>query len=149
MTAIHQAAYSGHDEVAAFLLSKGAQPNTGDESGRTAFIWASARGHLKVVKMIAKHLKGQGLNQRRAPGAWSALGFATYWGKPEVVQCLLLEGADDSLIDEHGRSLRDMAEEDGSNDGEDYLIEARPRVVQVLDVSPPTSLQPVSVWRIA
>ena len=54
MTALVLASYSGHGDVAAFLLSKDASPNAAD-AGYAALHTAVLRGDVELVKTLLKY----------------------------------------------------------------------------------------------
>jgi ankyrin repeat protein len=96
--ALHDAAYRGHKEVAAFLLSQGAQAGSRDDEDATPFMLACEGGHLEVVQVLFKATEGNGLEERNRK-RWTALHYATIGGSKEVVAFLLTKGADTSTKD--------------------------------------------------
>jgi cytohesin len=103
MTALHYAAKGGDKDVAAFLLSKGAQANTRDEAGSTALMVACETGNLEVVEMLFDATQGQGLEEQDNDGC-TALHKAAIGGHNEVAAFLLSKGADTSSRDVFGRT---------------------------------------------
>jgi ankyrin repeat protein len=91
-TALQWAALSGHTEVVAILLDKGAQTDIGDENDRTPLICAASRGHLGVVQLIVQHTGGEGLDAMDACGR-TVLQLAVVGGHEAVVTFLLSQGA--------------------------------------------------------
>jgi ankyrin repeat protein len=91
-TALHHAAWGGHADIAAFLLSKGAQAKSKSKAGTAALMTAASRGHLGVVKALVGHMGGQGLEERGDRGV-TALGFAAAGGHEDVMAFLQNSGA--------------------------------------------------------
>jgi ankyrin repeat protein len=90
-TALLFAAAGGHEEVSAFLLSKGAQASSEDHTGMTPLMMASRRGHLGLLKKLVEHVEGQGLgNQVQDQTPVSAARYqAIDRGHEEAVALLL------------------------------------------------------------
>jgi ankyrin repeat protein len=99
-TALHYAAYGGHEEVVAFLLEKGAQASTRDDKNVTPLMWACDNGHLDVVRMLVAHTEAQGLDDRDIKGG-TVLHYAARGGNGEVVAFLLGKGAQASTRDNY------------------------------------------------
>jgi len=51
-TALLLAAFYGQPEVVKALLAHGADPKVKDSEGKTAFTWAEAKGHSRVVAVL-------------------------------------------------------------------------------------------------
>ena len=51
-TAITWASYKGRDEIAEFLIQRGAKSNVKGLYSISPLAWAAGRGHLKVVKLL-------------------------------------------------------------------------------------------------
>jgi ankyrin repeat protein len=108
-TVLHWAASKGHEEMLAWLLSQGAQADTTDSDGITPLMYAAKGGHVGVVRMLLKHMEGQGVELTDVKGR-TALHHAATRGKGNVARFLLLCGADPSLTDKEGRTPRAVAE---------------------------------------
>ena len=52
MTAMHLAAFSGHESIVDLLLAAGASPHAKDEKRRTPAAWATRRGHVELAKKL-------------------------------------------------------------------------------------------------
>ncbi len=65
-SALLLAATTGSEEVVRLILGKGARVNVKDNRGDTPWNWASRRGEMKVVELIAK--AGGGEQPRKDPG---------------------------------------------------------------------------------
>jgi ankyrin repeat protein len=103
MAALHCAAKEGHEEVVVYLLGNGADPMRLDESGCTPLMYASERGHLRVVLLLLEHMEGQGLETGDIVG-YTALHKAIQWRHEEVVAELLKHGARADTGDLFGNS---------------------------------------------
>ncbi len=90
---IHEAAAHGHDEVVAWLLSKGVMPSSVDGDGRTALHRAAIRGHTDTVALLLD--RGAPLEAVDAQGNTAFLA-AVDGGTRETVELLLERGADGS-----------------------------------------------------
>jgi ankyrin repeat protein len=100
-TALHHAAFEGHDEVVSFLLAKGADPNTTDLDGFTALATACVEYQWPVVLLLATHMGERALETRDGEGR-TPLYLACEqhdWGGARL---LLLAGADHTTTDNQG-----------------------------------------------
>jgi ankyrin repeat protein len=112
-TALALAAFGGHEDVVAFLLSKGARVNSRDFLDVTPLMWACREGHVGVVRMLSQHMGEQGLNEQGTEGM-TPLHLASAKGHEECVRNLLLAGADPTIMDDEGTVPRVLAEENGN-----------------------------------
>jgi uncharacterized protein len=95
-TALIAAAISGHGEVVALLLRKGAGIEARDKKGWTALIHSAASGRREVVALLL----GRGARTEDTDiDGWTALIHSAARGHPEVVALLLERGADPSARD--------------------------------------------------
>jgi ankyrin repeat protein len=131
-TALSLAVGAAHEEVLALLLVKGAHANSGDDNGVTPLMLASECGNLGVVKMLAEHMGGQGLDKVSLDGL-TALHWAAFKGHEEVVRFLLFAGADPSIRDNGRDTPRAVAEEYHNTE---RTREDRARCVAVFQVGP-------------
>jgi ankyrin repeat protein len=100
-TGFYYAASNGHEDMVAFLLSKGANATIQDDEGRTPLMQASIEGHMEVARLLLEHMGGQGLNTTDNEGR-TALHYAAYEGYDEAVSLLLAKGADPNITDLDG-----------------------------------------------
>ena len=106
---IHFAASNGQISLVDFLLSVGENVDREDDLGATPLYhaaegmhngtqWEAMGGEAKNVETL-KFLLEKGANVNTVESGWSewnwtALHIAAYWGNSEIVQTLLLAGAD-------------------------------------------------------
>jgi ankyrin repeat protein len=91
-TALHAAAWGGHEQAAAFLLGQGAQSTHREADGSTPFMLACGRDHLGVVRVLLQHLGEKELEATDKEGR-TALHWAALCGNEEIVSFLLGQGA--------------------------------------------------------
>ncbi len=72
------------------FLAKGADPNSKDDNGAPAMLWAVARGKADVVDLLVTF--GADVNARSAEGT-SALDLALERNKPALVEPLQRAGS--------------------------------------------------------
>jgi ankyrin repeat protein len=114
-TALHFAAYRGHQETATFLLGQGARANSRDEDGCTPFMDACEEGHMGVVQMFLHHIGPEALRERDRNGM-TALHLASVRCHGAVVRALLLAGADPTVTDHEGRTPRAIPQMEGKKE---------------------------------
>jgi ankyrin repeat protein len=103
------AAAEGHEDVVVALLDAGAAPNTKNQLGRTALMFASSKGFVG----IAKKLLARGADPNVVPTdeqGWTALMAAARAGQAEAVRALLGAGADVTAKDKSGKTALDLAD---------------------------------------
>lgn len=109
MTLLMLAASSGHAELAAALLSRGADiaATCEEQNDFDAMMMACAAGHLEVVRLLIDH--GADVNKRYAPGSTrgrvgnqTVLGFAANRGHLEVCRLLVSRGANMEIVADSG-----------------------------------------------
>jgi ankyrin repeat protein len=111
-SALHLAAYYGHEEMVSTLLSSGADVYRRNPSGDTALLNASERGHVAVVRLLVRSMGGCGLNEQDRYER-TALWWACYGGYADVVRALLLAGADHTIADHDGWTPQHIAQDRG------------------------------------
>jgi uncharacterized protein len=116
------AAAFGHEDVARYLLGKGAELNAAatNATGYTALTGAVAAGHTSVAKWLAEN--GADVNYRYAKG-YSPLLTAAANGRLEIVKMLLAHGADLHARTDDGKDALAFAQERGHNEVAKYLLE--------------------------
>jgi uncharacterized protein len=88
--ALTGAVTSGHQEIAAWLLEKGADPNYRYGPGYSPLLAAAANGHLEIVKTLLQH--GADLHAKTSDGK-TALALAEGRKHSEVADFLRSRGA--------------------------------------------------------
>ena len=91
-SALAMAAYFGHTDVVQLLISKGADINKKDISGKCPLHWAAEQGHFDTVRLLINL------------GAQPALTLLAYNGQKTSLQMLLLAGADPNMRDSDGHT---------------------------------------------
>ncbi len=123
VSALTQAAHSGHEELAIYLLERGADPNA-IEAGYTPLHAAVLRSELKLVRALLEHGAAidipveHGTPGRRFSADYSirsqligrdAFWMAAKYGEVEILKILLDAGADPFAIDENGVTTLQVA----------------------------------------
>ena len=120
-TALHLAAFFGHEEAATLLLRHGADANAVAENSelRVAPLHsAAAGGHSSVVKLLLEH--GADVNARQ-PGGFTPLHAAAQNGDQESVAALLEHGGDPALATDEGQTPAELALAAGHSELEELL----------------------------
>jgi len=91
-----------HDSVTVLLLKCGAQVTESDNMGLTCLHVAAQAGSCKVIRMLIEDLNID-VNLAAAKSKFTPLHCAANAGQVEAVRLLLLQGADRTLEDAHGR----------------------------------------------
>jgi ankyrin repeat protein len=100
-TALHWAAGNGHEDMVAFLLSKGASATITSDEGLTPPMQALIAGHVGVARLLLEHMGGQGSDTTDNAGM-TALHHAALQGHDDMVSFLLAKGADPNITDPDG-----------------------------------------------
>jgi ankyrin repeat protein len=127
-TTLHHAAYGGRIEVVDLLLSKGAQVQSKDATGRTPLMLAADKGHLAALSVLIKAMHGQGLDENDAQG-WTALHHAVSmaYRSLKVVHRLLDKGARPDAKDHRGVSVLMLVAKGGYSGPIRALLKHLPR----------------------
>ena len=108
-SALHLAAFFGHDEAIEPLLEAGADANAlarNAELQVAPLHSAAAGGHSKIVGILLEH--GADPNARQG-GGFTPLHAAAQNGDRESVEALLESGGDPALANDEGRTPGDLA----------------------------------------
>jgi len=91
-SALANAVFNGHIEMAALLLERGADVNAANrQGGDTVLMWAVTTGSLTLTDLLLRH--GANVNAENKNG-YRALYRAAYKGYIEIVKLLLVSGAE-------------------------------------------------------
>ena len=104
--AMHVAAKQAKAEEVSRLLQEGVDANWAPLRGRSAIVECAERNHVAVMQVLVEHRAE--LNAPDATGS-TALMVAARYGATAAAQYLLREGADDSRVDDFGKTARDIA----------------------------------------
>ncbi|MGJ7530107.1 ankyrin repeat domain-containing protein [Variovorax sp. GB1P17] len=102
--ALRQAAQAGQLKIVRLLVSAGASADV------KALVATVAAEHLESVRLLIE--LGAPVNERNGAG-FTGLHCAAYSGNTDIVALLLAQGADPSIIDQHGKTATQIAEEEG------------------------------------
>lgn len=109
-SALLRACGAGHRDMAACLLTAGADPALAAHSGVTPLAAAVAARREALVGLLLEH---QVATDQRLPNDATALMVAAAMGYPEIVTLLLAAGADVNAADRSGRSALHAAAQFG------------------------------------
>lgn len=133
-------ALEGKTSVVKLFLGAGISPDTRDEEGYTALMWAAMAGHSDIVSLLLD--KGADQDARDKHHGMTALMHAAREGRTDVVELLLGRGAQIDAWDEEGRTALFLAAgckirierrmEPGGVIVAERLLEPRPAVVEFL-----------------
>lgn len=110
-SALMLAAYNGHHHVIAWLIEKGAEVDAVDGMNRTALMFASTGPFSKAVEVLLQ--AGADINAKDNEEQWTPVMMAAAEGQLEVVQLLVANGADLTMVDVDGESSFDFAQSNG------------------------------------
>ncbi|KAF7510248.1 hypothetical protein GJ744_006944 [Endocarpon pusillum] len=118
MNKFQLAAFLGHDKVmGTILVDEDVDINSTDQDGNTALMWASLRGHEKVVQMLLDRAE---VNAQGGRYINSALYAASKRGHEKVVQMLLDRGAE---VNAHGGRHNNTALYAASERGHEKVVQ--------------------------
>lgn len=104
-TALMIAAYHGNKEVVNTLLDLGADPCIEDKRGNTALLGAIFKGEFQIAKRLIQ--ADCNPNHQNNAGQ-TALMYTALFDQKEIKQLLLSKGADGTLTDHSGNSVRNL-----------------------------------------
>ncbi|QRX84553.1 ankyrin repeat domain-containing protein [Glaciimonas sp. PAMC28666] len=114
VTPLMTAAFYGRPAMARILIDKKANVNAVDQMQKSAIVYAAGTGQTEIVNMLLKTGPASGITPNtRYPNGLTALMWAGASGHLPTVQALLDQGADASLVDNRGKTVLQMADENG------------------------------------
>ncbi len=109
----------GHKDIADLLLSRGADPNEMDISGRTCLHVAARKGDVELIELLIKH--GMDVNVRAHDSSRSIP--LCHAGSRQAAEVLIAEGADLSWKDKSGGIVLHSLIRTGTTDAAEAIIE--------------------------
>jgi ankyrin repeat protein len=108
-----QAAMTGHPNVVGLFLTAGMDPDTTDDSGKTALIWAARNGHADTVKVLLDNNADANMIDKEGKTAliWAAAG-----DNIACVQALLAKGANVNVKALDGSTASSLAKQKGNTE---------------------------------
>lgn len=115
-TPLGLAAFTGREEIVAYLIERGADVNhvAKDKNAFTALTGAIASGNGEVVKRLLE--AGANPNHMYEGGVISPLIAAAAEGKADLVRLLIAHGAEVNVQSTDGKTALDWAREKGHDD---------------------------------
>ena len=104
------ATYYNHEEIAIFLIEKGANIDAIDSSGNTALMGVCFKGYTNIAEKLISY--GADVNIQNGMGATSLIYAATF-KKLEIAKLLLNNGVDKTMKDARGNTALDHAKLQG------------------------------------
>jgi ankyrin repeat protein len=118
-TALSLACEHGHREIVAYLLSRGANPESIDNDGMTSLMHAAYRGHLSVVNEL---LLAHSSVHRVSFAGYTPLHLSASSGHVDCLRRLVNAGAVISARTANGRTALIIAALNGHLDCVQYLV---------------------------
>lgn len=119
--ALHLAVHQGHATMVVYLLANGFQVDTRDSMSRTPLMWAAYQGNsIEVMKEILRN--NPDIDTLDSTG-FTALHWSIITLHFEFAAQLLKEGASHTIKDPSGKTPADWAEERGSLETYNSLIQ--------------------------
>ena len=109
-TALHLAAFFGHEDIARELLRRGAEVNAVSRNalGVQPINSAAAAGHTGIVRALLDH--GADPNAR-LEGGFTPIHAAAQNGNDELRALLVERGADENAVTDDGKTVADFRQE--------------------------------------
>jgi uncharacterized protein len=141
-TALHLAAFFGHEDVAKFLVEQGSDVNAISTNAMrvTPLHSAVAHNHLEISKLLVSG--GADVNAKQE-GLFTPLHGAAQNGNLEISEMLVSKGADINARTNDGKTPLDLTQEEGPEAGK---REDRERVAKFLLSKGATHSKPVSLY---
>ncbi|XP_071115623.1 ankyrin-1-like [Haliotis cracherodii] len=119
-TPVMLAAGNGHREVVELLVSKGSSMSLVNKRGDNILHCACRGGEVEMVKYILSH-DMEDINSRGCKKRTPVMAAALH-GHKEVVELLVVEGADVSLVSERGANILHLASQGGDVEVVKYIL---------------------------
>jgi len=103
----------GNEEVASVLIKSGANVNAKNKLGRTSLMFASKYGFYSIAKMLLENNANIDAIPNDKDG-WTAIIAGAYEGHDDIVNLLMLYGADTKIQDKNGKTALMWAENQGN-----------------------------------
>lgn len=117
VTPLMTAAFYGRPAMAKILIDKKADVNAVDQMKKSAMVYAAGKGQTEIVEMLLKTGPSSGITPNSIyTNGLTALMWAGASGNLATVQALLDRGADASLVDNRGKTVAQMADENSQLD---------------------------------
>ncbi|MCI6980750.1 MAG: ankyrin repeat domain-containing protein, partial [Akkermansia muciniphila] len=98
-----------HTKVVRLLLEKGANPHIALKLEHSALSYTAYRGHTEVVKLLLEY--GANVNGEEGEHI-PPIEYAARRRYPEIVQLLLEHGADVNAVNDDGKTVLDLTEDE-------------------------------------
>ena len=152
-TAFYFACANNHLESARYLLNAALEQGHHDsvsqamDDGRTAFSKACGRGNLEIVEMLLAHADTRiDVNAIEGVPKRTALHWASYNARVEVVLLLLQNGADATIADANGRTPLSLS---GHSWSKDNTLHREPMILALIEHDRSTAAKDADLMAIA
>lgn len=109
---LYWACREGHEDVAVFLINRGAEINIKDKNSVAPLHYAAIKGLERVTHLLID--KGADVNVQSGSG-YTPLHYAAHYSQPEIAKLLVGNGADVHLRNRYGRTPLVHAAREGGN----------------------------------
>ena len=120
-TALHLAAKTGNTQIAAYLLSNGANVNCKNAHGFTPIYVAAIANNVEVLEKLVNVPTAQ-IDAVDVGGMSALIASSCNGCRDEIISCLISAGASGTLRDSIGRCALDWAREKGFRSIENLLL---------------------------
>ena len=152
-SAFYLACVNNHLESARYLLSAAHDQGLHEsifhamDDGRTPFSKACGRGHLEIVKMLLAHEEARiDVNTIEGTPKRTALHWASYNARVDIVFLLLENGADATVADANGKTPLNLG---GLGWFKDHSLDREPMIVALIEHDRSTAAQDTDLMAIA
>ena len=152
-TAFYLACANNHLESARYLLSAAHDQGLHEsifqamEDGRTPFSKACGRGHLEIVKMLLAHADVHvDVNSIEGTPKRTALHWASYNARVDIVLLLLENGADATVADANGRTPLKLG---GLSWFKDHSLDREPMIIALIEHDRSTAARDTDLMAVA